>query len=244
MAGHTSLGMSELIEMPKLALDRHNRHFATHPDAVAWRPECMTWGKPHAVTIDGQPVLVELNASFAEFEEAVGYRPGLYRLIQVTADGRDVPGTVAYAEIHGRNLGSDTQQYGMERALGLCDRMAQASEHKDRMMADMVKTLMHTHVQLQAGAVNLLEAANTTIRVANGIERIERDDPVVDVEFISEQVIEAMDERGPPPSPGGPPPWILQLLNGPLGQAAVSFLQGFAQSAARAQANKNHGSNE
>lgn len=140
-------------------------------------------------------ILVDLYASIEKLEKAYGYAPGIYKLTMVTSQGEYVDGPVAYIEIHARNLASESQSYGLERAFMLYDRMAQSNEHKDRMMADMMKALVHSNVQLQQGAVNLLEASNTTTRVANGVERLERADPTVDVEYITERVISAIDSR-------------------------------------------------
>lgn len=231
-------GMSELIEYPTLARDRLGRHFAPPEEAIAWRGERATWGRPFSVAKEGRMVLVDLYATVQELEEAYGYAPGIYKLTMVNAQGEDVDGPVAYIEIHARNLGSESQQYGLERAFMLCDRMAQSNEHKDRMMSEMMKALMHTHVQLQQGAASLLEASNTSTRVANGIERIERQPPVVDVEFITEHVVAAIDERQSAKS-DGPQHWVIQLMNGPVGMAAMQILNGVAQSAAQAHNKKN-----
>ena len=101
--------------------------------------------------------------------------------------------------------------------------MAQGNEHTDSILADVTKMLMQTHVQLQAGSARMLEAANTTIRIANGIEAIERGQTVIDVDRITEQIIEAMDEREPPAKPAAP--WFVQLLASPLGMRLLQILE-------------------
>ena len=56
-------------------------------------------------------------------------RDGPRRLVQTNHVGQDLPGHVAYVEIHSRNVGDDAQQFSADRAYALADRMARTNEH-------------------------------------------------------------------------------------------------------------------
>ena len=214
---------TDIIEIPELAIDQAGRQFALHPETAYFIVEKLTQGRSYVVRVQGKVLLIEARASYKVFQEEVGYRPGLYRLKQADKDGVELDAPTGFAEIEGENFGRGTQDYDLQGALALCHRMAQANEHKDTILADVTQTLMHTHVQLQAGSARMLEAANTTIRIANGIEAIERGQTIIDVDRITEAVIEAMDDREPPAKPGSP--WYVQLLAGPLGVRLLQILE-------------------
>lgn len=213
---------SDIIEIPELAIDQLGRQFALHPDTAYFVVEKLTHNRSYVVRVQGKVLLVDARASFRELEEKLGYRPGLYRLKQADAQGNELDAPTGFAEIEGENFGRGAQEYDLQGALALCHRMAQVNEHHVSTLADVTKTLMHTHVQLQAGSARLLEAANTTIRIANGIEAIERGQTVIDVDRITEAVIDAIDEREPA-KPAAP--WFVQLLASPLGLRLVQILE-------------------
>lgn len=215
--------MSDIIEIPELAVDQVGRPFALHPEAVYFLVERLTPGRSYVIRVQGKVLLVDALASYKVLEEKLGHRPGLYRLRQADKDGNELDAPAAFAEIEGENFGRGGHEYDLQGALALCHRMAQANEHKDSILADVTKMLMQTHVQLQTGSARMLEAANTTIRIANGIEAIERGQTVIDVDRITEQIIEAMDEREPPAKPATP--WFVQLLASPLGMRLLQILE-------------------
>ena len=225
--------------MPELAMDRHRRHFATHPEMVAWRVECVTLG--HSFSTQGeneQQLYVPRGASLVEFQEAVRNRPGLYRLIQSNQAGQDLTGHVAYVEIHSRNVGGDTQHFSADRAYALADRMARTNEHCLSLVANLTDRLMTTHVQLQTGSARLLEAATGAIKVTTGIERIERDKQL-DVAEMCERIVDAIEEREPDESaPAVPEHWIVALSNSPVGKTVNTFLNLYAQTMAQQLARK------
>lgn len=224
--------------MPELAIDRYRRHFATHPDMVAWRVECVTLGHSFSTVTDNeQPLYIPRGASLVEFQEAVRHRPGLYRLVQTNQAGQDLPGHVAYVEIHSRNVGGDTQQFSADRAYALADRMARTNEHCLSLVANLTDRLMTTHVQLQTGSARLLEAATGAIKVTTGIERIERDK--IDMGEMCQRIVEAIEEREQDESgPVAPEHWIVALSNSPIGKTMNTFLNLYAQSMAQQLARK------
>lgn len=180
--------------------------------------------------------MLELHASREQFEEAVNYAPGVYRLYAIDGDLREISGPVAHIEIEPPFIDSAPQEYltRLDRAFDMMGRLIESHEHKDLMLADITKTLITSHTELQRGARDLLAEATQTIRVASGVEAVERPAPVIDVAELGNQVAETM-RQGKPQQPTQPPIWM-QLLNGPWGLAALQFVQTFAQSAYEAHA--------
>lgn len=234
--------MSNLVKRYELAVDRDDQPFIPPTDAAYFRPYLLTGGRPLLMRHeDGSEKLVPLDATHAEFEQLMNYGDGLYRLIMIDLDENPVRGPTAYAEI-GRGVFADQpRSEESDRMMRLCERIAQSNEQKDVLVADMNRTLMQTHVQLQQGAVALLEAASGTIRVANGIEAIERHPPVLDVDALSESVIEALDARRPEKPVQPPAHWVVQVLHGPVGMAALKLVNDFAETVKRAYAAKERG---
>lgn len=235
--------MSSIIEISDLAIDRRGRRFAPHPEATQWQPERITGGQPVAVTRYGERVYVKLSASYEDFEEAVGYVAGWYRLRQVTDKHTVLDAPSAYIEIQGVNLGSAAQRVGVEEALGLCGRMMQANEHKDALMTDVMKTMLQTHVQLQMGAVKMLEVVGNTIPIASGIQAVERPAPTIDIDEMAGMLLEAMDEQREESEDAPRAHWFerfMEFLDSPNGKLArtmasnlvLQFVQTYAQAKA------------
>lgn len=97
------LRMSEVMQIPELAVDMHKRHFATHSDMTLWKVMLVTVGHTFNVGNDGNTLYVQRDASLMELQEAVNNRPGLYRLAQCTENGDELGGQAAYVEILARN---------------------------------------------------------------------------------------------------------------------------------------------
>ena len=217
--------MSEMLEYMKLAVDRRGVRFLTEPEAIEWQVELVTNGPSVPATRRGVIVRVPIDASPEDIEEQVGHAPGWYCLRQVAKDGSVLDARCGYIEIRGVNLGLDMQRYGLEEALALCKQMAQANAAKDELVADMTKTLLHTHVQLQLGAVRMLEAASTTIGVATGIEAIEHEQPVIDISEMTAHILEAIDDkRKDEPTPEARPSFIEVFLTSDTGQQLTTMV--------------------
>jgi hypothetical protein len=223
--------MTALTPFPPLARDRSDEQFLPEERAKSWAVKRITGGRPSLIKRDGQPVLLDLYASFEELEEAVDFRAGLYRLYQVDDDVKEVAGKVAYVEVRSQAFGVENLSQG-DRAFELAERLAQANEHKDLILADITKSLIATQAELQRGAASLLNAANETIKVANGVDALERE-PHVDVEELSERLTVALglDEQSPDDTP-----WFVELLKGPVGVGLMQFANTFLRTVAEAQA--------
>lgn len=174
------------------------------------------------------------------FKRSWAIAPDFYKLSQCDEKGVELGGHVAYVEIHARSLASERQSYTAEHAVAMADRMARTSEHAMSLMANLTDRLMTTHVEIQANAAKLMEAATGAIRVTSGIERLERDKPL-DVEQICERVVEAIDARETP-EPPPPEHWFWKFANGPMGAKAMQFMMDYAMRIQReqAEAQKNH----
>ena len=229
--------MSDLLKIPELAVDQQRHHFATHPDMVLWKVVLVTVGHSFNLGDEGEVLFIPRETPLVRFQEIVGNRPGFYKLIQCDENGVELGGHVAYVEIHARSLGSQRQSYTAEHAVAMADRMARTSEHAMSLMANLTDRLMTTHVEIQANAAKLMEAATGAIRVTSGIERIERDKPL-DVEQICARVVEAIDAREPP-TPPPPEHWFWKFANGPIGAKAMQFMMDYAKSIQEQQARQN-----
>ena len=216
-------------DLPELARDQRGRPFEPHPEAAAWMPERVTAGRPAGVRLDGRQVLIALYATRAAFIAAIGFLTGLFRLKQVNAAGVVLDAPPAYVEVHPRTLGCDAQQYSLEEAYQLCERIMRANHERDRSFARMAEGLMDSHVQLQQGAVRLIETTNSTIEVARHI-KAERAPPAIDIEAIARPLARALRKRERERESR----WFAQLVNGPLANALTRFaerLGGEAQTA-------------
>ena len=128
----------------------------------------------------------------------------------------------AYVEIHARTLGCEIQQYSLKEAHQLCERLMQVNEQRDRSFVLMAERLMVSHVQLQQGAVQLLEFTDTTIQVAHRL-KAERQPVSIDVDHLARTLAERLQER----AHARPPSWIEQLIRGPLATALTQLAERF-----------------
>lgn len=225
---------AELTQFPPLALDRKDSQFLPEVDAVGWLIKSMTGGRPCLVKRGGDPVVLDLYASIEDLEEAVRFEVGQYRLYQVDANGKEVAGRVAYIEIRPENVGAAPLTH-IDRVFDLAERLAQANEHKDLLIAEITSKLVASQVELQQGSAALLGAANETIKVANGVDALERQ-PHVDVDALGEQLSTALGLDDDDTESPNPTPWFVQLLSGPVGVGLMQFANNFMKAMAETQA--------
>jgi hypothetical protein len=234
------MGTTTLVRngFPPLAWDRHDQQFEPPDGSLKWKVRRVTGGRPVAMRRDGKPVLVELYASMEEFEEEIDWQDGVYRLYPVDEHHNEIPhGQTAHVVISPPEGDTTKQDYlsRIDRSFDVVDRLIASHEHKDVLLSDITKTLVRTQTDLQRGAGELLGAATTTIRVANGVEGLERQPaPDMKVDEFKDMVAAMLEEQKKPESSG--PPWFVQIINGPVGMAAIQFVQNFARGMAQAQA--------
>lgn len=104
----------------------------------------------------------------------------------------------------------------LDRVFDALERSMTAIESKDLLIANTMKALIESHTALQGGSVRMLDTANTTISVANGVSR-----PDINFRQLSEELYTTVKqaERDTPPERV---PFTVQLLNGGFGQAVLS----------------------
>jgi hypothetical protein len=127
------------------------------------------------------------------------------------------------------------------RFFDLYERTLVSRDAQDQMMATVLTTLVTSTATIQQSTARLLNAANTTMTIANGVEALERQEPSAPaVEFDTEDLAEKLAAvLTPPTETKTGKPWYVELLNGPLGTMAIQFLTNFvngmmaAQQAAR-----------
>jgi len=186
-----------------------------------WRVKRLTGGCPALVRIKGtsHPVLLDASANMDEFGEAVGWQPGPYILEPLDEEENILGGRVAYVFLSPRNAGGQGSSDG--RLYDLVDRLVEQQQSNTVVLGDMLRTLTGSIVEMQRGSTNLLNAANTTIQVANGVEALEREPaPYVDTEDLAERLTDSFKaaSKGDAKSP-----WT-QLI--PVG---LQFLQGLTK---------------
>lgn len=215
----TNFGVPNLIKQHPLAVDAYGNMLDIADGQTGYLVRRLTGGRPGIEYYLGMPLVVSINATRDEVIEKIK-KPGVMRLYPVSEDGEEIPGApVAVLEVSPDEVyhGVDAPHWmRLDRVFDALDRSMTAMEAKDMIIGEVTKSLLENNTALQNGAVRLLDTANTTITVANGIER-----PDLDIDHIITRVVEEVTsskEEEP-----NKQPWFVQLLNGSFGQSLVSI---------------------
>ena len=228
--------MSEMTVRAALAYDAMGKPFNLERDTAKWLVKKKTKSHPQVVLAEGGVLTLECTADYADLHFAVDGNPGEYRLYQIDELGDELGGTVAYFTIEDPDAASSAQAQAQqfEQLVGLCRTVIEANIAKDEVLGNMNRELLSTHVEIQRGAVAVINAANSTTMIANGLDAIEREQPQVDVEELSERLTEALGLDQEPAQEKRP--WFVEVLNGPIGAAAGKFFATLPQTMAMAAA--------
>lgn len=205
-----------------LAVNQQGEFFDTPPDTKAFLLRRMSGGRP-AIVYDrttGQPATVDIDATARDVIEMVN-RVCTIRLYPIDSDGDEIPDAqIGILHITPEDLGitEDLQHWmRLDRVFDALERSMAAMESKDMLMAKTATALIESHTALQSGAVRMLDVANQTITVANGVSR-----PDIDFEAVADHVYRRVKEAEREHTPERIP-LSVQLLNGNFGQAALSI---------------------
>ena len=181
-------------------------------------------GRPGIEYYLGTPLIVHLNATRQDVIDKVK-KAGTLRLYPVNEDGDEIHGApVAILEITPEEVGqgADVPHWmRLDRVFDALDRSMTAMESKDVLLGQITRSLIENNTALHEGAVRLLDTANTTINVANGIER-----PELDIDGLSRKMVsEVQSARG---EHAGRDPWFVMLLNGEWGKGMLEFANNLA----------------
>ena len=247
---------------PPLAWDDDEQPFVPPAGTIAWRVRKYTGspGRPPAVWTPDGILHMSLESTIDQLRDAVG-EPGSYRLYPIDKSGSELT-PIACIEIvpDDEDDDEDESRGDAKKSLALTvadDRrlvlsaevsamadtqgqlleaykqMLVSRDKHDELLSQLLTTLVTSTAQIQQSTATLLAAANTTVKVANGVEAIERQEPPhVDVDKLAEVLGDALGGDGKKDTPA----WV-QLLNGPIGMGLMQFAQGFMKTLAAAQAN-------
>ena len=227
--------MTDLVptsEAP-LAIDRDGKHF-NPAGAVAWALKRETRGRPGAVREeDGTQVLLPLGATRRDVRKKVKDRPGRYFLVAVDEDGDALDCPQGEIEIAPGDFspwsptGSTVEVPA--RMFDLLEQMIETQKASQFAAQDMIRTLTASIVDQQRTAADLLRAANETIKVASGVDALERQLPApeVNVEQLAEVLTEelAPDEDEEKPSEG----WFTKFMTSPAFPMVANLVNGALQ---------------
>jgi hypothetical protein len=261
--------MADLIyeTTPPLAWDDESQPFQVPEEAIAWKTRRYNGkpGRPPAVWTKDGPLHLELSATMERFREAVENKPGSYRLYPVDRFGRELEPIAVIEVVPDENAPAQngTQSLALANAGGpgvmggephgrlvaelphrffdLYERMLTSRDANDALMAQLLTTLVTTTAAIQQGTASLLGTANTTVKVANGVEALERiPAPQLEIAALTDKLAMLGELKETLATLGdgdkSETPWFVQLLNGPLGMGLMSFANNFAQTIAKAQA--------
>lgn len=243
---------------PPLAWNDDEEPFIPPQDAIAWRVRRYTGkpGRPPAVWTPKGVLHIGLDSTLDTLRTAVKNQPGSYRLYPVDKHGRELApiacielmleeedrgeqqamtlrGDQGIARIEDSALAMETPA----RFFDLYERMLVSRDAHDALLANLLTTLVTSTATIQQSTARLLGAANTTIKVANGVEAIERPEllapPELDVDALSAKLAEAITPANESkPAQPDKPHWLLSLINGPIGMGVVQFISQFANTTA------------
>ena len=252
--------MGDLIHesTPPLAFDHDGDPFQPPEDTVGWKVRRYTGqpGRPPVVWANKGIVHVGLDSDIDGLRRAVLNQPGSYRLYPVNKFGHerepvavveltdDDEPTGALVMSGGRTAVVPDAIIPAETSLrffDLYEKMIASRDAHDELMTRIVSTLVSSTAGIQQSTAGLLESASTTIRVANGIEALDRiEAPQLDIEGLTDklavvgQLKQTLAQLGETDRKTGTP-WFVQLLNGPVGMGLMSVANNFAQHIAAAQ---------
>lgn len=202
-----------------LAVDAQGNPLEIVEDQTGYLVRRATGGRPGIENYLGMPLTVPIDASRHDVVGRVT-RAGILRLYPIDQYGNEIPGApVAILEVTPEeiNQGLDAPHWmRLDRVFDALDRSMTAMEARDMILSQVMKSLIENNTALQNGAVRLLDTANTTISVANGIERPELDTVGLAKEIV-EQVKSGQEEQTQRT------PWFVMLLNGECGQRIADF---------------------
>ena len=240
----------------ELAWNEEGERYDLPDNAVGFKVRRFTGkpGKPPAVWVNQGILHLPLDATMDDLRLGVSNEPGSYRLYPVDDTGRELS-PPAYVEVvpddrpkksdkltpAANGLAESTRSAEVAHAFtpdiagrffDLHERMLTSRDAHDALMANLLTTLVTTTAQIQQSTARLLGAANTTIKIANGVEAIERAPVQIDADALAAHITESMAEDDQDKPQGS---LIAQLINGPLGMSAIQLLQGFSTSLAATQ---------
>ena len=221
-----------------LAWDHEQMPFQLPPEAVAWKVRVFTGkpGRPPAVYGEQGVLHLALDATVEDLRQAVKDDPGSYRLYPVDMNGNELT-PIACMEIVEQaqpvtaldHIQPDTTATtaAMREMVLLCNKMVASRDSHDALLANVLNTLVATTATIQRSTAVMLNAASTTIKVANGVESLERQEPPpqLDVGELTEHLVDALVPDEPASKPGNP--WYLQLLMSPVGMGILNNVNSF-----------------
>ena len=230
--GHSKPMMTDLVptsEAP-LAVDRDGQHF-NPAGAIAWALKRETRGRPGAVREeDGTQVLLPLGATRRDVRKKVKDRPGRYFLVAVDEDGDALDCPQGEIEIAPEDFGpwspTGSTVEVPARMFDLLEKMIETQKASQFATQDVVRTLTASIVDQQRAAADLLRAANETIKVATGVDALERQLPApeVNVEQLAEVLVDELapdeDDEKPPES------WFNKFMTSPAFPMVANLVNG------------------
>jgi hypothetical protein len=205
---------------PALAVDRRGQRFSPHPEATHFAVERCTVSSSYMMRQGTRPLTLPLDASIEDACQAVRDQPGLYRLPQCDGRGCYLDAPAAYFEIQAYGSAGRGHEVNTRTAIDLSMRMLEAEERMSDLLAQCIRLMLESQVQLQDGFVTTFRVANRTIALANGVKSLERQQ-TIDVPQLVKQLLAAMKEREP--AAPMPPHWA-ELLASPLGARLMDIL--------------------
>ena len=239
----TNRGMDLVHEStPPLAWDHEQMPFQVPSEAIAWKVRIFTGkpGRPPGVYGEHGILHLGLDANVMDLRRAVQNKPGSYRLYPVDSAGKELA-PIGCMEIVASDEPEETAldlvaaegpatTAAMRELVVLCNKMVASRDSHDALLANVLSTLVSTTATIQRSTAAVLNAASTTIKVANGVESLERQEPPdpLDVNELSQQLADALTPAASNKEDSKPTtPWFIQLLNGPVGMAIMSNVNSF-----------------
>lgn len=161
-----------------------------------------TKGRARHLGDKGGDLVLDADADMNDLIEATGNQPGRFLTFARDTEGRVLPqtGYVTVTPEHlGMNLDSDSYDtatipagMALEHSFAVTNRVLSLFESNALVQQQSLQTLASCVVDMQRGGVDMIREHSTTLRVANGMERIERDEPEVDVEELARRLDETI----------------------------------------------------
>lgn len=243
----------------QLEWDRHGNRIRFPPEAVACKIRRLSHkpGRPSIVAGEHGPVHIDINSNMQALRMALRGETGMFSLHPVDVDGNelepvaeveviaveeDSPARALVAGAASAAVPVDvetTRAYAQVplRLFDLFGQMLASRDAHDEMMSSVLKTLVTSTANIQQSTAGLLNTANTTVKVANGVEALERPQASpLDIQGLAESVsaIEKINDLvgSLGKNSKSQTPWVVQLINGPIGMGLMGLLNNLAQAAA------------
>lgn len=212
--------------------DRRNQPIHFHDGLSYFQIKEDTGGRPvDRYDCEGHPLTVGKYADLEELVELLGLRVGNFYLFPKTSDHQSLP-QIAYVRIEPEHVGLSSleqsaqsggvsAEFVIKELFKLLHRHNETHEANTLVLQKAIESQSNSLENVFSNVGMLLSSASTTISIANGIEKIEREPvPEVDVDDLAEKLdgtIKSVAKNKAPPK------WM------PLVSMAMQGAQGFAQ---------------